>query len=82
MFQFVYTKVSDICDSKVTGLYYFLFKGSFLEIGRKQVSFRGVEYSKCRKFGKMSGKDPQVCLFIGPSCPFLVIPCTYPYFLE
>ena len=36
----------------------------------------------CPEFGKMRGKDPQLCPFTGLSCPFLAIPHACLYFLE
>ena len=46
------------------------------------MSFREVYCSKCPKFGKKKGKNPQVCPFTGLSYAFLIIPDARPYFLE
>ena len=32
--------------------------------------WRRVQRSKCPEFGKMTGKNPQLCPFTGLSCPF------------
>ena len=32
--------------------------------------FWGLQHSKCPEFGKMSGKNPQLCPFTGLSCLF------------
>ena len=32
--------------------------------------FRGVQCSKCFEFGRIRGKNPQLCSFTGLSCPF------------
>ena len=47
---------------------------SILKTPKTHAFFGGVQRSKCPEFGKMAGKNPQLCPFTGLSCPCLVIP--------
>ena len=41
---------------------------------QKTLAYKEVQHSKCIKFGKTVGKNPQLCPFTGLTRPIFVIP--------